>query len=480
MRFNSGTVNLYGGLDIEGDNPTFTFTSPDFNFAALTGTHNVRCLKTNASSLGFRFGWYAGASRSSSATFVLNGDVNRVFSLSFGGNTTCTVNLQTFSFINPSNINGTVTINNSNIISSGGNVTFLGPGNSSVTSISGRFNSVTGNPVFSFTAGSNGLALSPEATSLSNAISISVNYTPSSSPPVSFSAPSNLGVRDLTFTNTGTSTDFGFGNIINIYGNLTINAGFQGGTSNEITFRGTSGTGTITTAGQDIRTPITINCPGRTIQLGSALTSTRFEARAFIVTNGTFSTNNYNLTVDTFLCNTTNTRVVNFGTSVVTVLVDFNVTDSANLTINSSTGSEIRMSRVSGSKSFNGGGLTYPIVVQATGGQLNFNANATLRDLKRTFNGASTIAIGSGITLTFTDFTLTGVSAASRTTLTGGIVSKSSGIVSVDFLSISSQTATGGAAWYAGANSQNGGGNTGWIFSAPPSSVAFFMLLGMR
>ncbi len=57
-------------------------------------------------------------------------------------------------------------------------------------------------------------------------------------------------------------------------------------------------------------------------------------------------------------------------------------------------------------------------------------------------------------------------------------VSKASGIVSCDYLTIQNSTATGGATWYAGANSTNVSGNTGWIFSGAPgggSSGSNFM-----
>ena len=46
------------------------------------------------------------------------------------------------------------------------------------------------------------------------------------------------------------------------------------------------------------------------------------------------------------------------------------------------------------------------------------------------------------------------------------IISKSSGIVSCDYLNISNSNATGGANWYAGSHSVNTINNTGWIFSA--------------
>jgi hypothetical protein len=86
---------------------------------------------------------------------------------------------------------------------------------------------------------------------------------------------------------------------------------------------------------------------------------------------------------------------------------------------------------------------------------------------------ACALKLTSGITVTASDFTLTGsagflasisaVTAGSRATLT-----KASGTVSSDYLSIQDSVVTGGAAWYAGANSTNVSNNSGWIFTAPP------------
>jgi hypothetical protein len=68
--------------------------------------------------------------------------------------------------------------------------------------------------------------------------------------------------------------------------------------------------------------------------------------------------------------------------------------------------------------------------------------------------------------------TIGSVTAATHT------LSQASGTVSSNYLSISRSTATGGASWYAGANSTDGGNNTGWIFSAAPTSStgAFFFM----
>ncbi len=70
------------------------------------------------------------------------------------------------------------------------------------------------------------------------------------------------------------------------------------------------------------------------------------------------------------------------------------------------------------------------------------------------------------------------VSLVSSTPGSPATLTKSTGVVSCDYLSIQDSTATGGAKWYAGANSVNVSGNTGWIFAASnpdnPNANRFF------
>ena len=80
-------------------------------------------------------------------------------------------------------------------------------------------------------------------------------------------------------------------------------------------------------------------------------------------------------------------------------------------------------------------------------------------------------------TQTFTAFTLSGILGSlvtinSSTAATQATLSKSSGTVSVNYLSIRDSAATGGAGWYAGTTSTNVSNNTGWIFAAPSGYTA--------
>ena len=94
----------------------------------------------------------------------------------------------------------------------------------------------------------------------------------------------------------------------------------------------------------------------------------------------------------------------------------------------------------------------------------------------------TSITFVTGFTFTFNDFNLNGT-AGNLVTINSDIaaphtLSKALGTVSVDYLSINNSTATGGAPWYAGANSVNGGGNSGWIFAgAGGNTGAFFSVL---
>ena len=124
-------------------------------------------------------------------------------------------------------------------------------------------------------------------------------------------------------------------------------------------------------------------------------------------------------------------------------------------------------------KTFVGGGSTFNCTLNQGGaGALTVTGSNTFSNITNTVQPAS-ILFTAGTTSTFSNFSLSGtagnlitigsVTAASHT------LSKTSGTVSADFLSVSRSSATGGAGWYAGANSTDGGNNTGWIFTAPPA-----------
>jgi hypothetical protein len=96
--------------------------------------------------------------------------------------------------------------------------------------------------------------------------------------------------------------------------------------------------------------------------------------------------------------------------------------------------------------------LTLNIGGYATGFRATAGITITVRGAFITDGSAGNLAI------------LRSLTAASAFTL-----SKTTGMVSEDYLSLRDSAATGGAVWYAGANSTNTSGNSGWIFTAPPA-----------
>jgi hypothetical protein len=177
---------------------------------------------------------------------------------------------------------------------------------------------------------------------------------------------------------------------------------------------------------------------------------------------GTFTTNNFNVTVDPY-CYIGGT--MNMGSSTFNASNGSWETDVV-ATINAGT-STINIS----GGAFVGGGKTY----------YNLNIGSSLDILgNNTFNTISnsvqpiTVRFDGGSTQTVTNFNVSGtagnlVTLNSTSPGTQFTLSKASGTVSLDYLSIQDSNATGGAAWYAGTNSTNVSNNTGWIFTAPPA-----------
>lgn len=158
-----------------------------------------------------------------------------------------------------------------------------------------------------------------------------------------------------------------------------------------------------------------------------------------------------------------NFTVTNTGTATANILSPFAVT-SPGITFTSFT---LSMTAAT-AKTFAGGGATYPTLNQGGAGALTISGNNSFGDLTATTR-PSTITFTISTTQTFTNFTLSGtagnlVTINSSSAGTQASLSKTSGTVSVGYLSIRDSNATGGANWDAGATSSNVSNNTGWIF----------------
>ena len=297
--------------------------------------------------------------------------------------------------------------------------------------------------------------------------------------------------KNLNFVSSGTT---GFGGTISgqtanirIYGDLTLssNMTITSASTSGFTFLKTTGAQTVTSNGVVYNFPLSQDAVGGTVQLADALLMGA--SRAFTHTNGTLNLNGKTLTVGTTFTVAAGTKDITFngGTLVcpASSTQAFNNANPTNFTTTAGTGTgKISMTGPS-AKTFAGGGSTYNCTLSNdAAGALTISGSNTFTSIA---NGVQPTAFTftAATTQTVTNWTVSGtagnlVTIISSTAGVPALLSKASGTVSSNYLSLKDSTALGGAAWYAGANSTNVSGNSGWIFSNAPSNAAgsfFFM-----
>lgn len=320
------------------------------------------------------------------------------------------------------------------------------------------------------------------STTTTNATSIDLSAFTTEAPCLSFYI--TTGSYVFTINPTRTSADIkhlDFTGFSGTYEQSSIFHGLYGDLTFSPTMTSTTTSGSLVFINT---TPSVIRSNGHTsgiriairtqVSLGDAYTSnvsTGFTVVNGSVSNGNFSTNNYNLTLQSFSASGARTRTVNLGSSVVTITGSGSAWSvDSGTTVNAGT-STISMTSASG-KIFAGLGKTYYKLNQGGSGALTVTGANTFNDITATTR-PSTVTLPSSTTTTVSNFTLSGTSGNlvtlnSSTAGTAATLSKSSGTVTTNYLSIRDSTATGGATWRAPTNlgNVNVSNNTGWNFSA--------------
>lgn len=285
--------------------------------------------------------------------------------------------------------------------------------------------------------------------------------------------------RSINWTgSTGTPT-WNFGSVANsIFGSVTLIPGMNISGTVSSAFRG-RGAYTLTSAGKQYTQGFTVIAPGGTYTLSDSFST----ADALAIANGTLNANGFNVTADVVTSSVTTTRGITMGAGTWTVTQTgagsaWNLATTTGLTFSGASGTVVFGSASSSARTFAGGGLTYGgltyTVAGSTGtlvvtgantiGTLNFSDATNARTLTLPASTTTTITSvwnvsgGAGRLIT-----VNSSSAGTQHTL-----SKASGIVSSDYLSLQDSNATGGATWYAGSHSTNVSNNTGWIFADAP------------
>lgn len=354
-----------------------------------------------------------------------------------------------------------------------GNITCTGTGTVWTTAtVTGL--TTTGTQVVNVTS-SGSTAITVNTGALSEANSISYNFT-GGTYALTFLSASSSAARNVNFT--GYAGTLGTMGGSYIYGNLTLSAGMTlTAFATALSFGATSGTQQITTNGKTLDFPVTFNGVGGTFQLQDALTMG--STRTATLTNGTLDLNGKTFTVGTAFTTATGTKNLTFngGTLVcpTAATTAFNNLNPTNFTTTAGTGTGTISMTAATAKTFVGGGSTFNCTLQNAGaGALTITGSNTFTSISNSVQ-PTTFTFTAGTTTTVTNWNVNGTAGNLVTigsaTAASHTLSKASGTVSSDYLSISRSTATGGASWYAGANSTNGGNNSGWIFTAPPAPV---------
>lgn len=203
----------------------------------------------------------------------------------------------------------------------------------------------------------------------------------------------NTGAKSINCTGfTGTLAG---STAITVSGSVTLAAGMTFTYSGALTL---NGTGTLTSAGKTFGGSVAISGSGITVTLGDAVNVTL----NIVLTQGTFTTNNFNVTAAGVSSSNTNTRTVNLGSSTVTFTGSSptNFGTNTNLTFNAGTSSIICSSATAAVITGNGAGAS----------------GVTFYNLSFTATSASTHSISS--INTFNNLTITAPSAAGVTQVT--------------------------------------------------------------
>jgi len=300
---------------------------------------------------------------------------------------------------------------------------------------------------------------------------------PASGSTTTINAIYNIGTIDMSLRTSNTMTLENGTNAISVFGNWISGTGITLSGTGNLTFSGRT-TQQITSSAVVFSQTISINSPSGSVTLQDALTIV--STRSASLANGTLDLNGKTLTVGNSFATAAGTKNLTFngGTIVCpsassTAFSNFNPTG---FTTTAGTGTGTISITAATAKGFVGGGSTFNCTLNQGGaGALSIEGSNTFSNITNTVQPAS-VLFTAGTTSTFTNFNLSGTSGNLITigsvTAASHTLSKASGTVSSDFLSISRSTATGGAGWYAGANSTDGGNNSGWIFTAPPAPSA--------
>lgn len=312
---------------------------------------------------------------------------------------------------------------------------------------------------------------------------------PTTADDVFFNAASGVSTVTISAGNTGAKSIncTGFtGTIagtaaITVAGSITKVAAMTWSHTGKVTI---TGSGTLINAGKSFGGGLDINGTGITVQLGDAYPGGTME-----LISGTFTTNNYNVSCAEFRVSGVATKVINAGSSTITVTssggaIGFGSTLNTSLTFNAGT-SQINITLTGGTTTLQGGGQTFNNVAIT---HTAFNGNITI-NAPNIFNNLSiTAPAGTGITFVNVNnnqtvngtFTCAGSNKGGREFLRSGTLGTSrtitAAIVSANDCDFRDITIAGAASPISPTRPGDCGGNSGITF--PAAKTLYWNLAG--
>lgn len=223
---------------------------------------------------------------------------------------------------------------------------------------------------------------------------------------------------------------------------------------------------------------LTVNSIGGTYTLGGHLTTSAVIEGSLTLTKGTLDFNDYNVTTNsynqrvsslsylymgngTFDCTATTSGYYNFRHTFGTLYAE-----GSTLKFEGNAYTSFVSDQVFNNIWWNGTHTLWDVVANWSCNNLKVTAGATVRwKAGRNITCNTVTAVGTAIA----PITWSSVTAATHT------ISCPSGTIECDYLTLSYSTATGGATFYAGGNSTDGGNNSGWIFGDAFTSILIWM-----
>ena len=254
-----------------------------------------------------------------------------------------------------------------------------------------------------------------------------------------------------------------------LYGNFTLGLGMTLGGTSQIGCYGRVGC-YVTTVGKTVPWALVFGAGNHTLVDSLNINNYLKTTTGGILTDAGFSvTVTYFQNIGGFSCtiNATGTWIIT-STSTTTPW-DMSLGGTLN-----HTGTIILSGATATDRTFAGGGKVYGTLTDQNtlGGKLTITGANTFTTINKTSTVACTLTLPSATTTTVTNFNVNGIAGQlltlnASTPASAAILSKPTGLVSCDYLSIQDSTATGGARFFAGTHSTNVSGNTGWNFQAP-------------